>query len=198
MAGADLGYVAEEIKRQVSCRTFAEAVMGLKLDPRGLARCPFHSEKTASFKVYGDGRGWTCFGCHKGGDVINLARDFYGVSFPEAIRQIDADLGLHLIESADRRTAEDVGPMRRLLMKQKQKELDDQIETAWSEWEVLYDEWLQWDALRRTLEPRRNGGELYKGYAIALRNTQRAEYNLDKAEERRHKLCRERRQAATP
>ena len=44
----------------------------LFVDSRGFLLCPFHKEKTPSLKVYGDQKGWYCFGCHKGGDSISF------------------------------------------------------------------------------------------------------------------------------
>ncbi len=34
--------------------------------------CPFHSEKTPSFKINTETNRWKCFGCHKGGSNIDL------------------------------------------------------------------------------------------------------------------------------
>lgn len=45
------------------------------------ARCPLpgHDDKTPSFVVYRDNeRGWHCFGCQRGGDVVNLAQLAWG------------------------------------------------------------------------------------------------------------------------
>ena len=46
--------------------------------------CPFHSEKTPSFSVAPDKQMYHCFGCKKGGDVINFIMDIEGLTFPEA------------------------------------------------------------------------------------------------------------------
>ena len=48
--------------------------------------CPFHSEKTPSFSVAPDKQMYHCFGCKKGGDVINFIMDIEGLTFPEAVR----------------------------------------------------------------------------------------------------------------
>ena len=40
----------------------------------GVCPLPGHEEKTPSFTVYPGDRGWWCFGCNRGGDVVNLAR----------------------------------------------------------------------------------------------------------------------------
>ena len=39
------------------------------------ARCPFHTERTASFYVFPETGTWRCFGaCADGGDVVDLLR----------------------------------------------------------------------------------------------------------------------------
>ena len=47
--------------------------------------CPFHSEKTPSFSVAPDKQIYHCFGCKKGGSVINFIMEIEGLSFPEAV-----------------------------------------------------------------------------------------------------------------
>ncbi|MHB8281719.1 MAG: DNA primase, partial [bacterium] len=47
--------------------------------------CPFHSEKTPSFNVDNDKGLFYCFGCGKGGNVINFLMDIKGESFVEII-----------------------------------------------------------------------------------------------------------------
>ena len=47
--------------------------------------CPFHNEKTPSFHVLPDKQFYHCFGCKKGGGVINFIMEIEGLSFPEAV-----------------------------------------------------------------------------------------------------------------
>ena len=47
--------------------------------------CPFHNEKTPSFSVAPDKQIYHCFGCKKGGGVINFIMEIEGLSFPEAV-----------------------------------------------------------------------------------------------------------------
>jgi DNA primase len=54
--------------------------------------CPFHSEKTPSFKVDPSTQLWHCFGCGKGGDVFGFLMDSETLEFPEAVRLL-ADRG---------------------------------------------------------------------------------------------------------
>lgn len=67
---------------------------GLELRQRGgkhWACCPFHNERTPSFAVYPDGRGWYCFSCHRGGDAAALYQQLYGVSIRDALRVVGKD-----------------------------------------------------------------------------------------------------------
>jgi len=48
--------------------------------------CPFHSEKTGSFSVSPDKQIFYCFGCKKGGGVINFIMEEENLSFPDAVR----------------------------------------------------------------------------------------------------------------
>lgn len=69
---------------------------GLRPDRHGMCCCPFHSEKTPSFKIYPGSGGFYCFGCGVGGDVITFAEKLHGLSAVEAARRLDADFGLGL------------------------------------------------------------------------------------------------------
>ena len=91
----DLRIYAHQVKELVSCRRFLE-FNGIKVNRQGFAVCPLHSDTDASLKVYDGDRGWTCYGCHKGGDVINLAKAYYGVTFSETIRRLNDDFSLGL------------------------------------------------------------------------------------------------------
>ena len=48
--------------------------------------CPFHSEKTPSFSVSPSKQIYHCFGCKKGGGVINFIMEIENLSYPEAIQ----------------------------------------------------------------------------------------------------------------
>lgn len=52
--------------------------------------CPFHNEKTPSFSVQQDRQQYYCFGCHKGGGVINFIMEVEQLPFRDAI-QVLAD-----------------------------------------------------------------------------------------------------------
>lgn len=72
---------------------------GLKLTKKGhdhWACCPFHQEKTPSFKVSSERQAYYCFGCKASGNVLGfiMARD--NVEFVEAIETLAAHYGLEV------------------------------------------------------------------------------------------------------
>ena len=61
---------------------------GLELRQRGgdyWAPCPFHSEKTPSFKVSPVKQSFYCFGCGEHGDAIDFIQKHHNVNFKEAL-----------------------------------------------------------------------------------------------------------------
>lgn len=60
--------------------------------------CPFHGEKTASFSVAPDKGIYYCFGCHKGGGVINFVMELEGLSYPDAVRNLAKRCGMEVPE----------------------------------------------------------------------------------------------------
>ena len=95
MVGRAGGY-AEIIKERVTTLDMM-AHAGIQADRRGMAVCPFHGDRDASLKVYRDPRrGWHCYGCHAGGDVIDFAMRLYGVGFREAVSRINEEFALGL------------------------------------------------------------------------------------------------------
>jgi hypothetical protein len=73
--------VIEEAKRKVPCIDLADRLVAdnggrwRKVGDRWTTRfvLPGHEETSASFVVYPGDRGWWCFGCQRGGSVVDLA-----------------------------------------------------------------------------------------------------------------------------
>lgn len=84
------------IQETVSARDYA-TLIGLPVNRNGFTQCPFHSgDRDASLKVYDGRRGWHCFGCGASGDVIELAKRYFGLSFPQAIEKVSQDAGVQI------------------------------------------------------------------------------------------------------
>ncbi len=64
--------------------------------------CPFHQEKSASFNVNPQRKGYKCFGCGAGGDAIGFVMEIEGKSFPEAVRKLAEQYGVQLPADAMR------------------------------------------------------------------------------------------------
>ena len=58
--------------------------------------CPFHGEKSPSFKVENERRTYKCFGCGKGGDCFRWLIETEGLSFPESVQKLAAEAGVEL------------------------------------------------------------------------------------------------------
>ena len=87
----------EEIRR----RTDLVALVGrrVKLVRKGRVMwgcCPFHQEKSPSFKVENERRLYKCFGCGKGGDAFRWLIETEGLSFREAVEKLAGEAGVEL------------------------------------------------------------------------------------------------------
>ncbi|MCL2017570.1 MAG: DNA primase [Alphaproteobacteria bacterium] len=60
--------------------------------------CPFHGEKTPSFKVNEEMGRYYCFGCGEKGDIISFTMKTRNMQFPEAIRELANLAGLKVPE----------------------------------------------------------------------------------------------------
>ena len=80
-----------EFKQNIDLGSVVESA-GIMIDKCGFALCPFHSEKTPSFKIFPDQR-YKCFGCGERGDVIDFIQKMYGLSFPDALKHLGIKQG---------------------------------------------------------------------------------------------------------
>jgi len=62
--------------------------------------CPFHSEKTPSFSVAPEKGIYYCFGCHKGGGVVNFVMEQEHLDYPDAVRFLAKRAGLEVPDDA--------------------------------------------------------------------------------------------------
>ena len=96
--------IAQSSVQEVLNRTDAIAVVEdhLRLEKRGgryWGRCPFHAggqEKTPSFTVDPDQKLYYCFGCRKGGGIIDFVMEMDKTSYPEKIKNLARKFGVEL------------------------------------------------------------------------------------------------------
>ena len=58
--------------------------------------CPFHSEKTPSFTVYGQEGFWKCYGCGLGGRVIDFVARVEGLGYRDAVYKLASEASIHI------------------------------------------------------------------------------------------------------
>ena len=97
-----MAYISQSSIQEVTDHLDSIAVVSdyVHLEKRGgrwWACCPFHQEKTASFTVNPDLKTYYCFGCHKGGTVINFVMEMEKTSFPETIELLAKKSGIELV-----------------------------------------------------------------------------------------------------
>ncbi len=97
---------------------------------RGFMCCPFHGEKAPSLKVYKDTGGWHCFGCDRGGSVIDFVMEHENCNFQTAVRAIDHALHLGLMNPFE--DPEDVRKQKRI-----QLALDNFVEAVYAYCDAL-------------------------------------------------------------
>lgn len=79
----------QTLKDSITCRDAAEKY-GMEVSRSGMARCPFHEDRSPSLKL---SRGFHCFGCGAQGDVITFVSRLFDMSAGEAARRLAADFG---------------------------------------------------------------------------------------------------------
>ena len=67
--------------------------------------CPFHNERTPSFAVNPAGQFYHCFGCGKGGGVINFIMEIENLSYPDAVAFLARRAGMQMPEDSFDRDA---------------------------------------------------------------------------------------------
>lgn len=89
--------LAQEIKDRVRISDVL-ALYHLEPGRAGFIHCPFHAgDRDASLKVYPEQNSWHCFGCGKGGSVIDFVMEMERCGFRQAAAKLDSDFRLGLI-----------------------------------------------------------------------------------------------------
>lgn len=140
---------------------------GYRLNTNGFMRCPFHEEKTASFKLYADNTRWHCFGCGADGDAVDFVKRAEGINTTTAVGIVNGvcSLGLPVGNQAPS-----------LKQMRKMKELTEQLEggrealkKAKEELERLTEKLCTLDRIITAAAPKTPDEEISGTYAEALR-----------------------------
>jgi len=98
-----MGRITDEDVARVRDATDLVALINERvlLKPKGRlfwGLCPFHGEKTPSFKVDPATQLWHCFGCGLGGDAFGFVMKIDNVEFPDAVRLLADRANLEIRE----------------------------------------------------------------------------------------------------
>jgi DNA primase len=82
-----------------------------------VACCPFHGEKTPSFTVSPTKQFYHCFGCGAHGTAIGFLMEHLGMSFPEAVTELAARVGMSVPEDRSAASAPKSAGLHDVLLK---------------------------------------------------------------------------------
>lgn len=171
--------IADDIKHMLTSRQVAEHY-GLHVGRAGVISCPFHKgDRTPSLKLYDGERGWYCFGCGRGGSVINFVMELFGLNFQQAVLRINADFNLGLSNRKPTR-AEHSAIIEARKAEQREREREEA-----EFWQHIRD-MRYYREIIALFRPIKNGGEIYfhPFYAEAVKRLPYIEYWLDDTIER--------------
>lgn len=105
--GIDYSAFTDAIRESISAEQLGHDY-GLDPGRDGRCRCIFcKGDRKDTLKLYGGNRGFYCYRCHKAGDVIALYMQIVGVTFPQAVKNLNEQYGLNLpLTGADPEAAE--------------------------------------------------------------------------------------------
>ena len=164
------------VKQNVTARDAAERY-GINVSGNGMARCPFHPDRTPSMKV--DTR-YHCFGCGADGDVINLVENLFSVSPIDAARKLAEDFGIPALNRHRLNGSQKQELRRRQREGQKVREMENRYGRMERQFFLTLTDYFH--RLRRWKEdyfPKSLEEEPDRRFVEALRNMAQTEYVLD-------------------
>lgn len=91
----DIELVKDSITMKDLCGQY-----GFKINRSGFISCPLHgADKHPSMKIYPGRRGYHCFTCGEGGDVISFVMKVDGMEFEPAVRSLASSFGIPISEN---------------------------------------------------------------------------------------------------
>ena len=175
---------ANEIKSRVSMPEMMVRY-GFELDRSGFCKCPLHGEKTGSFKAYSGNRGFYCFGCGAHGSVIDFVMQYFGLTFQDAIVKINTDfsLGFPIGERISLRKRREMEHRQRERQEERNRE-QMELERLEGEYWSAFDVWKKYDTNKREYAPKSPSEDFHPLFVEAVKNIDRAAYELSVAEMR--------------
>lgn len=131
--------------------------------------CPFHNEKTPSFKVDSSTQLWHCFGCGEGGDIFSFVQRTQDMTFPEAVRHLADRAHIDIVESGN------IGPSNSL--KKRLKDICDMSARFYHE-QLMRGKSASAQGARDYLSGRGLGGDIPKEWLLGYAPGNSALFNV--------------------
>ena len=165
--------LAEEIKHRLTMQRVAEQY-GFTPGRSGFIQCPFHQgDRTASLKIYPGDKGWKCFGCGRGGSVIDFVMELFDIPFRQACIRLSQDFGLDLTPT--RRTTLEASK----ILSERRAEAE-RIARELQEYNTMAAEHCYWLEITKYFAPvPSDNGWIHPFYAEAIKRLPYLEYWLD-------------------
>lgn len=172
---------ADEIKRAVPMREVA-AMYGFEADRTGNICCPFHQDSKPSMHIYDGTRGWWCFVCNEGGDVIDFTRRYFNLSFRDACKKLNADFNLRLPIGEKLTPAQQIEADRKAAERRRaQREREMAYNRVLTAYHAALDRWIGLDIMKRENAPKSPSEPFSEEYAYAVKKLDEAAHDLDVA-----------------
>lgn len=176
----------KEIKERVKLDALL-TFYGFKIEKGNAICCPFHNEKTPSFKIYKNNTRYHCFGCGESGDVITFVMKYFGIDFKTAVTRLSYDFNLGLKDAGKLTLRENAKRQKEITRRKNLKKRIDDMRLCIS---VAYS--LLCDAERRKRENMpRDIKSISDAYAKALHEIDLYEFEISYYEGEVKKLERE-------
>jgi len=98
-------------------QVIADVVTLRKSGRNWMGLCPFHGERTPSFSVSREKGTFYCFGCKRGGDVIDFVMETERLTFAEAVERLAGRFSVELpiASGADRQKRDEADALREVI-----------------------------------------------------------------------------------
>lgn len=172
----------QEIKASISMDDIC-AQYGIEVNRARKVLCPFHQDSKPSMHIYRGQRGFYCFVCHSGGDVIDFTQQYFGITFGEAQKKLNQDFELGLpiggqLDKEAKRKADQKARQRRREIRERKKH-HQRLQKAYH---AALDRFIELDKTMTQNAPERTYGVITDAYSNAARRIEAAAYAVDMAE----------------
>ena len=147
--------------------------------------CPFHNDAHASLVVYPGDRGYYCYSCNAGGDVINFVQRLFGLDFMDACKKMDQDFNLHLhigeTRSKEEREAAERAFQERM---ERKRRYEQRRKLLYAIYHAAYNRYTFLDILKRDKAPTRFDVDFSPEYVYACKHIDEAWEQVQEAANR--------------